>query len=67
MKKLPSDEYYTIKQEIISNCRITNSIWRNWLSGRTSIPLLAEPIIQEIIDANLEKGAKHNLQYALDF
>ena len=48
MNSIPTGDYKDVTDRIITDCRITRDIWRNWMSGRTSIPTLAKPIINEI-------------------
>jgi len=48
MNSIPTGKYKNIRDLIISECCISDGVWKNWLSGRTSIPVLAKPIINEI-------------------
>jgi len=48
MRSVPNGEYCSIKNKIITKCHISDEIWRNWLNGRTAVPKLAKPIIEEI-------------------
>ena len=40
--------YTEVRTEVISKCRINNTIFRNWKLGITAVPELAKPIINEI-------------------
>lgn len=53
MNSIPTGEYKDVKDRIIKKCHITDDIWSNWLSGRTSIPELAKPIISEIVNRDV--------------
>lgn len=48
MDSIPVGDYKDVKDQIIEKCHITDDVWSNWLSGRTSIPELAKPIINEV-------------------
>ena len=56
MDSIPMGDYRDIKDLIILKCCITDSIWKNWLSGRTAIPELAQPIINTIAGRNIFEG-----------
>lgn len=45
--------YKSVKDTIIKKCSITDDIWRNWLAGRTNIPNLAKPIINEVAGSDI--------------
>jgi hypothetical protein len=53
MDSIPIGEYWYIKNQIIVRCKITPQILKNWRNGRTSIPELAKPIIEEIAGAKI--------------
>ena len=38
---LPYSEVNQKRDEIITRCKITPYVWRNWLAGRTPVPELA--------------------------
>jgi hypothetical protein len=48
-RTFPIEDYLSVRKKIICKCKISNSIWKNWLNGRTKIPPLAESIIKEEI------------------
>ncbi len=48
MESIPNRDYKATKDGIIKKCHITDYVWSNWLSGRTNIPELAKPVINEI-------------------
>ncbi|MDR2004272.1 MAG: hypothetical protein LBQ74_14680 [Prevotella sp.] len=48
MDNVPMGRYKDIKDEIIAACYISESTWKNWLSGRTAIPELAKLEINRI-------------------
>lgn len=48
MNSIPIVRYKGVKDEIVSKCHITDDIWRNWLTGRTPIPPLAQDVIRDI-------------------
>lgn len=48
MLSVPYGQYEEVKSQIIAKCHINNSIFNNWNIGRTQVPPLAIPIIEEI-------------------
>lgn len=58
MESIPNKDYKTKKDDIVEKCHITDSVWSNWLSGRTAIPELAKPIINEVAGYNVFQTAK---------
>ena len=45
---IPFGDYKKTCDKIIAECKINPEIFKNWKSGRTAIPELAKPIIEEI-------------------
>ena len=52
---LPLCETKIMRDAIISRCKITSSVFQNWLSGRTQVPELAKEVINEIADMQVFK------------
>ena len=53
MESVPHKDYKRIRDLIIEECKITDDIWGNWLTGRTKITELAKPIITKIIEKDI--------------
>lgn len=53
MESVPHKDYKRIKDLIILECKITDDIWANWLTGRTKITELAKPIIIKIAERDI--------------
>ena len=52
MFSVPYGQYEDVKSQIIAKCYINNSIFHNWNTGRTEVPPLAIPIIEQIAKDN---------------
>ena len=50
---LPYSEVNQKRDEIITRCKITPYVWLNWLAGRTPVPELAKPVVNDIANKNV--------------
>jgi hypothetical protein len=50
------DKYHVkVRNKIVTECKISTTIFYNWLKGLTSVPHWARPIIAEIMDVPLSE------------
>lgn len=49
MNRLPIAEYNAVRERIMTECGISGDVWRNWLSGRTRVPLSAQKVIAAVV------------------
>lgn len=50
---VPIGQAKEIRNQIIERCKISPFVWGNWINGRTQVPELAKPIINEIAGKNI--------------
>lgn len=55
IKTIPVGEYEAVRSQIIKQCKITTQIFRHWKCGNSKVPVLAQPIINEIAGRNIFK------------
>lgn len=55
IKTIPVGEYEPIRKKIILECKITTQIFRHWKCGNSKVPVLAQPIINEIAGYDIFK------------
>ena len=48
IESLAVRDYTAVRRKIITDCKITDQIFRNWKNGYSAVPELAKPIINEI-------------------
>ncbi len=56
MVNLSVAEYGVTKDKIVGACKVSNSIWLNWLNGRTRVPALAKQKINEVTNYQIFKS-----------
>lgn len=50
---VPIGQAKEVRNQIIERCKISPFVWGNWINGRTQVPELAKPIINEIAGKNI--------------
>lgn len=55
IKSIPVGEYEDVRKKIIRDCKITDQIFRHWKCGNSKVPILAQPIVNEIAGKNIFK------------
>lgn len=55
IKTIPVGEYEPVRKKIIEDCKITTQIFRHWKCGNSKVPVLAQPIINEIAGRDIFK------------
>lgn len=60
IKTIPVGEYEPVRSQIIKQCKITTQIFRHWKCGNSKVPVLAQPIINEIAGRNIFKNDDHD-------
>jgi len=53
IKSVPVGDYTRVRQEVITRCKINAQIFRFWRAGITRVPVLAQPIIEEIAGSKI--------------
>ncbi len=60
IKTIPVGDYREVRKRIISECKITEQVFRFWRGGITKVPILAQPIVNEIAGKNIFKTKRKN-------
>lgn len=55
INSIPVGDYQKVRGKIIKDCKITDQIFRHWKCGNSKVPVLAQPIINEIAGRNIFK------------
>lgn len=53
IKNVPVGEYAEVRKRILSDCKITEQVFRHWKCGNSKVPVLAQPFINEIAGKNI--------------
>ena len=52
-KSVPIGQAKEVRNQISERCKSSPFVWGNWINGRTQVPELAKPIINEIAGKNI--------------
>lgn len=59
IKSIAVGDYKPVRKKIIEDCKITSQIFRHWKCGNSKVPVLAQPIINEIAGRDIFKDEDH--------
>lgn len=48
IKTIPVGDYPNIRKRILTECKISEQVFRHWKCGNSKVPVLAQPIVNEI-------------------